>query len=273
MPKQRSAKMLNLEKLCGGKLKFYQLDNQKNWTARFFTEGKYKTTSLGTDNYKVAKDQAISWYENLRVKQRSRVQELCLKIVTRQKRELQNCVSHKGILIWFTGLSGSGKSTIAHEVESRLFQRRAKTYMLDGDVLRRGISSDLGFSVEDRNEHMRRIGQIAKMFVDAGIITLAAFISPFSKSRDQVRSMFSNQDFIEVYCRCPIVECVRRDVKGLYEKAKSGEIKDFTGISSPYEEPLNPDLLLDTYSQTFEESVNLVISILDKRKIFDKGER
>ena len=137
----------------------------------------------------------------------------------------------------------------------------------------RGVCSDLGFSNDDRNEQVRRVGEISKMFVDAGVITLVSLISPFSKSRDKVRSMFSNQDFIEVYCRCPIVECVRRDVKGLYEKAKSGEIKDFTGISSPYEQPLNPDLLLDTYSQTFEESVNLVISILDKRKIFDKGER
>ena len=191
-----------------------------------------------------------------------------LAFVTRQKRELQNSVSHKGILIWFTGLSGSGKTTIAHEVESRLFQRRAKTYMLDGDVLRRGISSDLGFSVEDRNEHIRRIGQIAKMFVDAGIITLAAFISPFASHRGQVRKLFSDDDFIEVYCRCPVVECARRDVKGLYEKAKAGDIKDFTGISSPYEEPLNPDLLLDTHVQTLEESVDAVISILDKKKIF-----
>ena len=193
-----------------------------------------------------------------------------LKIVTRQKRELLNCVRHQGILIWFTGLSGSGKSSIAYEVENRLFRMGAKTYVLDGDVLRQGISSDLGFCVEDRNEQTRRVGEISKMFVDAGIITLASLISPFSKSRDQVRSMFSNQDFIEVYCRCPIVECIRRDVKGLYEKAKSGDIKDFTGISSPYEEPLNPDLLLDTCSQTFEESVGEVMSLLDKRKIFTK---
>jgi adenylylsulfate kinase len=193
-----------------------------------------------------------------------------LKIVTRQKRELLNCVRHQGILIWFTGLSGSGKSSIAYEVENRLFRMGAKTYVLDGDVLRQRISSDLGFCVEDRNEQTRRVGEISKMFVDAGIITLASLISPFSKSRDQVRSMFSNQDFIEVYCRCPIVECIRRDVKGLYEKAKSGDIKDFTGISSPYEEPLNPDLLLDTCSQTFEESVGEVMSLLEKRKLFTK---
>jgi adenylylsulfate kinase len=190
-----------------------------------------------------------------------------LTFVTRQMRELQNSVSHKGILIWFTGLSGSGKTTIAHEVESRLFQRRAKTYVLDGDVLRRGISSDLGFSVKDRNEHIRRIGQIAKMFVDAGIITLAPLISPFASHRGQVRKMFSDDDFIEVYCRCSLAECVRRDKKGLYKRAKSGEIKDFTGISSPYEEPLNPDLLLDTHVQTLEESVDAIISILDKKNI------
>jgi adenylylsulfate kinase len=118
------------------------------------------------------------------------------------------------------------------------------------------------------NEQVRRAGEISKMFVEAGVITLASLISPFSKSRDKVRSMFFNQDFIEIYCRCPIVECIRRDVKGLYEKVKSGEIKDFTGISSPYEEPLNPDLLLDTHAQTLEESVEAVISILDKKKIF-----
>ena len=193
-----------------------------------------------------------------------------MKIVTRQKRELLNCVRHQGILIWFTGLSGCGKSSIAYEVENRLFRMGAKTYVLDGDVLRHGISSDLGFSIDDRNENVRRVGETSKMFVDAGVITLVSLISPFSKSRDQVRSMFSNQDFIEVYCRCPIVECIRRDVKGLYKKAKSGEIKDFTGISSPYEEPLKPDLLLDTCSQTLEESVDTVISLLDKRKMFTK---
>ena len=189
-----------------------------------------------------------------------------MKNVTRQKRELLNCVRHQGILIWFTGLSGSGKSSIAYEVENRLFRMGAKTYVLDGDVLRHGISSDLGFSIDDRNEQVRRVGEIRKMFVDAGVITLVSLISPFSKSRDQVRSMFSNQDFIEVYCRCPIVECVRQDVKGLYEKAKAGDIKNFTGISSPYEEPLNPDLLLDTYSKTLKDSVDSVMSLLNTEK-------
>jgi adenylylsulfate kinase len=191
--------------------------------------------------------------------------------VTRLKREFRNNIGHKGILIWFTGLSGSGKSSIAHEIENRLFQRGAKTYVLDGDIVRRGINSDLGFSVEDRNENIRRSGQIARMFVDAGIITLAAFISPFASQREQIRKLFSKEDFIEVYCRCSLAECARRDVKGLYKKAESGEIKNFTGISSPYEEPIGPDLLLDTYSQTFEESVDAVISILDKKKIFTRG--
>tara|TARA_B100000315_G_scaffold256945_1_gene304263 strand:- start:316 stop:951 length:636 start_codon:yes stop_codon:yes gene_type:complete len=200
--------------------------------------------------------------------------------VTRKRRERRrsciskdhlicsDSVSHKGICIWLTGLSASGKSSIAHEVESRLFQKGAKTYVVDGDVVRRGISSDLGFSVEDRNEQSRRVGEIAKMFVDAGIIVLVALISPFSSQRERVRKLFSNEDFLEIYCRCSLVECARRDTKGLYKKAKSGEIKNFTGISSPYEEPLNPDLLLDTCSQTLEESVDTVISILDKRKIF-----
>jgi len=181
-------------------------------------------------------------------------------------KELQNSVSHKGILIWFTGLSGSGKSSIAHEVEKRLSKMGSKSYMLDGDILRRGISSDLGFSIEDRNEQVRRAGEIAKMHVDAGAMVLVALISPISKSRDKVRSMFSNQGFIEVYCRSPLSECIRRDVKGLYKKAISGDIKDFTGISSPYEEPINPDLLLDTYNKTLKENVDLVISLLNNEK-------
>ena len=201
-------------------------------------------------------------------------------IVTRKKREFRgsciskdhpicpNSVSHKGICIWFTGLSGSGKSSIACEVESRLFQKGAKTYQLDGDVVRRGISSDLGFSIEDRKEQMRRAGEIAKMFVDSGTIVLVSLISPLASQRKKVRKLFSNEDFIEVYCCCPLVECARRDTKGLYKKVISGQLKNFTGISSPYEEPLNPDLLLDTCSQTLEESVDTVISILDKRKIF-----
>jgi adenylylsulfate kinase len=142
----------------------------------------------------------------------------------------------------------------------------SKPYMLDGDILRRGISSDLGFSIEDRNEQVRRTGEIAKMLVDAGAMVLVALISPISKSRDKVRSMFSNQEFIEVYCRSPLSECIRRDVKGLYEKAKAGDIKNFTGISSPYEEPTNPDLLLDTYNKTLKENVDLVISLLNNEK-------
>ncbi len=181
-------------------------------------------------------------------------------------KELQNRVSHKGILIWFTGLSGSGKSSIAREVEKRLSKMGSKPYVLDGDILRRGISSDLGFSIKDRNEQVRRAGEIAKMHVDAGVMVLVALISPISKSRDKVRSMFSNQEFIEVYCRSPLSECIRRDVKGLYEKAISGDIKDLTGISSPYEEPINPDLLLDTYNKTLKENVDLVISLLNNEK-------
>ena len=181
-------------------------------------------------------------------------------------KELQNRVSHKGILIWFTGLSGSGKSSIAHEVEKRLSKMGSKPYVLDGDILRRGISSDLGFSIKDRNEQVRRAGEIAKMHVDAGVMVLVALISPISKSRDKVSSMFSNQEFIEVYCRSPLSECIRRDVKGLYEKAISGDIKDLTGISSPYEEPINPDLLLDTYNKTLKENVDLVISLLNNEK-------
>jgi len=193
-----------------------------------------------------------------------------MKSVTRKLSELNKGVKHRGTLIWFTGLSGSGKSSIANEVKNILFENGCKTYLIDGDIFRRGISSDLGFSVEDRNENIRRAGEVTKMFVDAGIITLASFISPFKSHREKVRNLFTHQEFIEVYCRCPLVECERRDTKGLYKKARSAEIRNFTAISSPYEEPLNPDLLLDTNSQTLEESVNKVIALLEKKKIFSK---
>jgi len=165
-------------------------------------------------------------------------------------------------LVWFTGLSGSGKSTIAHAVEERLFQLGAKTYVLDGDNVRHGLNSDLGFSDSDRNENIRRIGEMVKLFVDAGIITLTAFISPFRAERAQVRALFSEGDFIEVHCDCTLETCEQRDVKGLYKRARAGVIKDFTGVSSPYEDPLNPDLVLDTGIQSLEESVDSVLSII-----------
>ena len=188
--------------------------------------------------------------------------------VNRIRRESSGAVAHKSLVVWFTGLSGSGKSTIAHSVEEKLFQLGAKTYVLDGDNVRHGLNADLGFSDTDRNENIRRIGEMVKLFVDAGIITLTAFISPFCSEREQVRALFAEGDFIEVYCRCSIETCEQRDVKGLYKRAREGLIKNFTGISSPYEKPSKPDLILDTDTQTLDESANSVISLLIQRGVF-----
>lgn len=179
--------------------------------------------------------------------------------VNRKRREANRSVPHKSLLVWFTGLSGSGKSTIAHAVEEQLFQLGAKTYVLDGDNVRHGLNSDLGFSDRDRHENIRRIGEMVKLFVDAGIITLAAFISPFRLEREQVRALFPEQDFMEIYCHCALETCEQRDVKGLYRRAREGVIKSFTGISSPYEEPVNPDIVIDTDAQELEESVTVVV--------------
>lgn len=172
--------------------------------------------------------------------------------------------------MWFTGLSGAGKSTIAHAVEERLHQRGCRTYVFDGDNVRQGLCSDLGFSKEDRAENIRRIGEMMKLFVDAGIIALAAFISPFRADREKVRRLMGDEDFIEVYCRCPVEVCEQRDVKGHYKRARSGEIKEFTGISSPYEEPKNPDIILDTADISIEESVQMVIDLLIKKGVISE---
>ncbi len=180
--------------------------------------------------------------------------------VTKAMRQRAN--GHASAVLWLTGLSGSGKSTIAHAVEQALFERGCRTYVFDGDNVRHGLCSDLGFSEQDRSENIRRIGELAKLFVDAGLIAITAFISPFRTDRRRVRDMFGGQDFLEVYCRCSLAECENRDVKGLYKKARRGEIKDFTGISSPYDEPENPDLVLDTDLHSPEESRDAVIRFL-----------
>jgi len=184
--------------------------------------------------------------------------------VTRARRERAN--GHRSAVLWFTGLSGAGKSTIAHATEERLHQLGCRTYVLDGDNVRHGLCGDLGFSIEDRHENIRRIGEMAKLFADAGIVTLTAFISPLRADRDRVRRLAGN-DFIEVYCRCPIEVCEARDVKGLYKKARTGEIKDFTGVSSPYEEPDSPELTLDSGRMTIEQSVDAVMAFLRARGI------
>lgn len=185
--------------------------------------------------------------------------------VTRKLRELQN--GHRSFVLWFTGYSGSGKSTLAHTVEERLHQMGCRTYVLDGDNVRHGLCSDLGFSPEDRVENIRRIGEMARLFLDAGIITLAAFISPSRQDRQSVRALFAAGDFIEIYCRCSIEECERRDTKGLYKRAREGKIDQFTGITAPYEEPLNPDLVLDTGNESLAASVQAVVNLLRARNL------
>ncbi len=186
--------------------------------------------------------------------------------VTRERREKLN--GHKSAILWFTGLSGSGKSTVAHSVEEKLHQKKCKTFVFDGDNVRQGLCGDLSFSDEDRKENIRRIGEMVKLFLEAGTIALTAFISPFKEDRQKIRSMVPHGDFIEIYCRCPIEKCEERDVKGLYKKARAGEIPHFTGISSPYEEPEKPEIVVDTDgSVSLEETVDNVLAILKSKGI------
>lgn len=184
--------------------------------------------------------------------------------ITRSNREQLN--RHGSAILWFTGLSGSGKSTLAHAVEDELYRRGCSTSVLDGDNVRHGLCGDLGFSEDDRSENIRRIGHVAALFVDTGVIVLTAFISPFKVDRDRVRMIVEKeQDFIEVYCNCPIEVCEQRDVKGLYNRARKGEISNFTGISSPYEEPENPDLVVNTGTEDLTSCVHRVIDFLMAR--------
>lgn len=180
--------------------------------------------------------------------------------VMRQQREKQN--RHSSCVLWFTGLSGSGKSTLAHAVEEALHQRDCRTFVLDGDNVRHGLCSDLAFSDADRKENIRRAGEAAKLFVEAGVIVLTAFISPFRSDRECVRRLIGDTDFIEIYCHCPLAVCEERDVKGLYQKARQGLIKDFTGISSPYEEPENPAIAINSAENTLADSVWQVMDFL-----------
>lgn len=183
--------------------------------------------------------------------------------VTRERRERQN--GHKSVILWFTGLSGAGKSTLAHAVEERLHQQSCRTFVFDGDNVRHGLCRDLGFSEEDRKENIRRIGEMVKLFLGAGVIALTAFISPFREDRQRVRDLAPEGDFIEIYCKCSLGVCEARDVKGLYKRARAGEIKEFTGISSPYEEPDNAELVVNTGELPLEECVDLVIEFLESR--------
>jgi len=172
--------------------------------------------------------------------------------------------NHKSGLIWFTGLSAAGKSTIAHAIEKELFNRGIRTYVLDGDNIRHGLNANLGFTPEDRKENIRRIAEVSKLMADAGVFVLAAFISPYREDRDAVRRLFSGDNFAEIYVKCSVEECERRDPKGQYKKARAGIIKNYTGISSPYEEPDNPDLVIDTEALTIEEATKQVMTFLNE---------
>ncbi len=183
--------------------------------------------------------------------------------VTRARREAMN--GHKSFVLWFTGLSGSGKSTIAHAVEERLHQLNTRTFVFDGDNVRHGLCSDLSFSEADRKENIRRIGEMTKLFTEAGVVAMTAFISPFREERQRVRDLFEDGDFLEVYVKCSLDVCEERDVKGLYKKARAGLIPNYTGISSPYEEPEAAEIVVETDKQELEESVDIVLEALRRR--------
>ena len=174
---------------------------------------------------------------------------------------------HRGITLWLTGLSGSGKSTLAHRVERKLIERGVHAYVLDGDNVRHGLCRDLGFSPEDRHENIRRIGEVAKLFTDAGVVVLTAFVSPYRADRDEVRARLVDGDFAEVYVAADLATCEARDPKGLYAKARRGEIRDFTGIDAPYEAPLSPELSVDTGAESVDASAERVIVWLEERGV------
>lgn len=185
--------------------------------------------------------------------------------ITRNEREKLH--NHKSAVLWFTGLSGSGKSTLSHAVEDRLHKMGISTFVLDGDNVRHGLCSDLGFSDSDRVENIRRVGEVAKLFCEAGVITLTAFISPFKKDRQLARKLMPHGDFLEIYCQCPLETCEQRDVKGLYKKARAGDIPFFTGINSPYEAPDRADLIVNTDKMSLEQCVDTVIQLMKQRNI------
>ena len=182
--------------------------------------------------------------------------------VTRQRRNKLN--GHRSVVLWFTGLSGSGKSTLAHALEEKLFQKGCRTFVLDGDNVRHGLNSNLDFSESDRTENIRRISEVSKLMLESGLIVMTAFISPFNKDRNEARKLISNDDFIEIYCKASLDVCEARDVKGLYKRARAGEIKNYTGIDSPYEEPENPELTINTNDETLDNSVSKILSFLEQ---------
>ena len=213
------------------------------------------------------RDVHVTTVQTIRVKSGNLVRHSAS--VTRQRREQQN--GHRGAVVWFTGLSGSGKSTIAHAVEEVLHRMGCRTFVIDGDNMRHGLCADLGFSADDRSENIRRMGEMGKLLGELGVIALGACISPFEKDRTRARKLVGDSDFIEVYCRCPLEVCEQRDIKGHYRRARAGEIADFTGISSPYEEPENPELVLDTAIDSLQDCVEQVIEMLKRMDVIPTG--
>jgi adenylylsulfate kinase len=185
--------------------------------------------------------------------------------VTRLRRNKLN--EHRSVVLWFTGLSGSGKSTLAHAVEEKLYKKGCRTFVLDGDNVRHGLNSNLDFSESGRSENIRRISEVSKLMLESGLIVMTAFISPFNKDRNEARKLITNDDFIEIYCKASLETCEARDVKGLYKRARAGEIKNYTGIDSPYEEPNNPELIINTNDETLENSASKILNFLEENLI------
>jgi adenylylsulfate kinase len=183
------------------------------------------------------------------------------------KKEREELIGHKGCTIWFTGLPCSGKTTIARQLEMVLVKKGYNAFVLDGDNIRHGLNKNLGFSPEDRHENIRRIGEVSRLFSIATVITLTSFISPYRKDRDWARSLCKNEEFIEAFVDCPLEECEKRDVKGMYAKARVGEISEYTGVSAPYEPPINPEIILKTKEESIKESVDKIVNYLKKNKI------
>ena len=184
--------------------------------------------------------------------------------------ERRNSYNYKSCVIWFTGLSAAGKSTLANALTARLHLLGVKSYILDGDNIRHGLNKNLGFSPEDRKENIRRIGEVAKLFVDAGLIAMTAFISPYKEDRNDARKLLKEDEFIEVFVKCSLLECEKRDPKGIYKKARSGEIKEFTGISAPYEDPENPEIVLETDKMSLEECIETILNYLIENEYIKK---
>ena len=187
------------------------------------------------------------------------------QIHSTSKKDRNKLLGNRSFVIWFTGLSGSGKSTLANNLEVKLHNNGILTYILDGDNIRDGLNKDLGFSEKDRKENIRRIGEVSKLMIDSGIIVLTAFISPFREDRKAVRELLGENEFLEIYVKCPVEICEKRDIKGLYKKARNGEIKQFTGIDSPYEAPANPEFIIDTENTPAEKSTDDLYKFIRKK--------